>query len=77
MTEIPTCFLERAYELTEINIPHSVKTIRENVFDECNSIKSLELPLGVIRIDHHGLADMAGLEQLVLPASLRWLGTDF
>ena len=76
MTEIPTCFLERAYELTEINIPHSVKTIRENVFDECNSIKSLELPLGVIRIDHHGLADMAGVEQLVLPASLRWLGTD-
>ncbi len=58
-------------ELTEIQIPGSIKTIRRNAFENFDRISRVVINEGVARIEENAFAHMSGLKTLSLPASIQ------
>lgn len=60
--------------VSELTLPTSLKTIREQAFFNCNGIKELIIPEGVASIGDYAFAYMNGLTKLELPATLKEIG---
>ena len=61
---------EACIELTEINLPNTLKTIGSNAFYGCQSMKSLTLPEGLETIGTYAFRS-ARIESIVIPESVR------
>ena len=59
--------------ISEISLPHSLKTIGDFAFDMCSGIKKLVIPEGVEDIGGAAFVD-TGLLEITLPHSLRTIG---
>ena len=60
--------------VSELTLPTSLKTIREQAFYNCRGIKNLTIPEGVTSIGDYAFAYMYGLTKLELPATLTEFG---
>ena len=51
-----------------------MRTINEETFDECNSLKKVVLNEGLKVIDNYAFQGCASLEDLVIPPSVEFIG---
>jgi len=58
------------YYLETVNLSDSIKTFGEDVFQECNSLKYITLPSGLISVGKWTFLDCAALESITLPDTL-------
>ena len=77
---IPTSVTEigvRAFAytgLTSINIPNSVKTIKESAFNNCNELREVTLPNSIKEIAYGLFMDCKKVEKLNIPNSVTSIG---
>lgn len=60
--------------LAEIEFPESLKIIGDNVFVECDNIKSLKFGNSLEKIGGQSFSDCDSLEEITLPKSLKRIG---
>lgn len=61
-------------ELSSINFPSMLKTIRNNAFWDCEGLTSVELPEGLETIESYAFAECSNLENLVIPSTVTTIG---
>ncbi len=66
-TEGVFCFCEN---LTEVNLPDTLKTIGDCSFVGCRSLKTISIPDSVTRIGEYAFSDCTSLEKLTIPANV-------
>ena len=76
LEKIPNGFASTCWNLQEVNIPSSVKTIGHDAFDRCVSLKKIELPDGLETIEWEAFCSCDSVEQIVFPATLKQLGQE-
>ena len=59
-----------------INIPGSVKSIREKAFAGDESLKSINIPDSVESIGYQSFAYCTSLERIIIPDSVEWIADD-
>ena len=74
IAEIGDWALYGCSELTEIDLPGSLRRIGAGGLNACMACLSLELPEGLTELGDLALADCFLLERVTLPASLRIIG---
>ena len=62
-------------EITSIEIPSSVTTLGDCVFQGCRGLTSLTLPAGITKIGDYAFSDCRRLTSLTLPASITEIGS--
>lgn len=68
---LPSYLLNDCYGLSEINLPESLQTIGERVFEGCNGVKELTIPNNVTKIGRSSLYSMENLEKLTIGENLK------
>ena len=61
-------------DLSSINFPSTLKTIRNNAFWDCEGLTSVELPESLETIESYAFAECSNLENLVIPSTVTSIG---
>ncbi len=67
VTQIPWGICSGQTELTEINLPQSVKTVDEYSFDGCTGLTNVTLPAGLVKIKDYAFKGCSGLTRIEIP----------
>ena len=73
ITSIPNSFAEQCYSLEKVTLPKNLKKIGDGAFKYTKELKSVDLPEG-LEIIGHSAFEYPGLDSIVLPASVKYLG---
>lgn len=68
---IPALIGYRCSNLKEINMPSSVKTIREYAFSECTGLISISFPESLTHIEHDAFSGCSGLTSITIPSGVK------
>lgn len=74
--QIPAYLCYWLDKLTQVNIPNSVKSIREYAFGGCSSLTSITIPNSVTNIGRRAFAYCEALTSITIPSNVAILGED-
>jgi len=63
----------REKDITSVTIPESVKEIGDRAFENCRSLTSVTLPVGLVSIGHYAFTDTA-ISSIEIPATVSSMG---
>ena len=75
-SSIPAGAFENCYNVTDIQLPASIKTVGDFAFNNCTSILNVEIPSGVKRIGERAFNNCQALTQLELPDTVTYIGAN-
>ena len=59
-----------------VNLPNTVTTICDSAFRYCSLVTLVNMPEGLTRIENYAFDCASGLEYMLLPSTLNWIGSN-
>ena len=75
LTELPSALFDGCIHLRRVDVPNSVKHIRNRAFVDCSSLKEVSLPEGLLSVGADAFNGCENLD-LYIPGSVTYIETD-
>ena len=65
---------DSSYRITQVNLPNTVTAINDNVFKDCDNLKTLNMPEGLESIGVEAFSNCTSLSSITIPSTVTYIG---